>query len=90
MSQNMRARFSGTSSNRGEDETVSNFIITKGENVMQRMPRKIHPPKPPKPVDRMQNMKTICPIGKTKWVKAHWRWNYGDSHWEWIEGHWSK
>lgn len=39
--------------------------------------KKIHPPKPPKPLDRLQNMQTIRPLGKTKWVKAHWRWNCG-------------
>ncbi len=48
------------------------------------------PPKPPKPPDRMQNMQTMRPMGKTKWVKAHWRWNYGTHKWEWVLGHWSK
>ena len=52
--------------------------------------KKIHPPKPPKPIDRMQNMKTMRPMGKTKWVKAHWRYNYGARNWEWVLGHWSK
>lgn len=51
--------------------------------------RKIHPPKPPKPIDRMQNMQTMRPLGKTKWVKAHWRWDYGSRKWEWVLGHWS-
>jgi len=40
--------------------------------VIKKIIKKIHPPKPPKPVDRLQNMQTIRPLGKTKWVKAHW------------------
>lgn len=50
----------------------------------------IHPPKPPKPIDRLQNMKTIRPLGATKWVKAHWRYDYDRRAWEWVLGHWSK
>lgn len=52
--------------------------------------KKINPPRPPKPVDRIQNIKTMRPIGKTKWVKAHWRWDYNYHQWEWVLGHWSK
>ena len=52
--------------------------------------KKIHPPKPPKPIDRLQNLQTLQPLGKTKWVSAHWRWNYGTHQWEWVLGHWSK
>lgn len=51
--------------------------------------KKIPPPKPLKPIDRLQNMQTLRPLGKTKWVKAHWRWNYGTHQWEWVLGHWS-
>jgi hypothetical protein len=50
----------------------------------------LHPPKPPKPLDRLQNMMTLQPLGKTKWGKAHWRWNYDTHQWEWVLGHWSK
>ena len=46
--------------------------------------------RPIKPIDRMQNIKTVRPIGKTKWVKAHWRYDYRTSKWEWVLGHWSK
>lgn len=52
--------------------------------------KKVHPPKPPKPIDRLQNMQTLRPLGKTKWVKAHWRWDYSTPKWEWVLGHWSK
>ena len=52
--------------------------------------KKIHPPKPPKPPDRIQNIQTINPIGKNKWIRGHWRWNYDSRRWEWIVGHWSK
>ena len=48
------------------------------------------PTKPPKPPDRLQNLQTLRPLGKTKWVKAHWRWNYGTHQWEWVLGNWSK
>lgn len=51
---------------------------------------RLRPPRPPKPVDRLQNMRTIRPIGKTKWVKAHWRYDYDRRQWEWVDGHWSK
>jgi len=50
----------------------------------------IKPIKPIKPIDRIQNIMTIQPIGKTKWIKAHWRYNYDTRNWEWILGHWSK
>jgi len=33
-------------------------------------------PRPPKPLDRMQNMKTMKPLGKNKWIRAHWRYDY--------------
>jgi len=46
--------------------------------------------KPPKPFDRHQNFKTYRPWGKTKWVKAHWRWNNDTNKWEWILGQWNK
>ena len=52
--------------------------------------KRIYPPKPPKPVDRLQNMKSIRPLGKATWVKAHWRWDYQTRKWEWVLGHWSK
>lgn len=52
--------------------------------------RPIRPIKPVKPIDRMQNMKTIPPLGAKKWVRAHWRFNYGTRAWEWVLGHWSK
>ena len=52
--------------------------------------RRIRPPRPPKPVDRVQNMRTIRTLGKTKWVRAHWRWDYDRHAWEWVLGHWSK
>ena len=45
-------------------------------------PRRIRPPRPPKPVDRLQNMRTIRLLGKTKWVRAHWRWDYDRHAWE--------
>lgn len=47
-------------------------------------------PRPPKPIDRMQNIKTLRPLGKTKWVRAHWRYDYARGQWEWVLGHWSK
>jgi hypothetical protein len=50
----------------------------------------LHPPKPLKPIDRLQNMKSIRPIGATKWVKAHCRSDYSQRAWEWVLGHWSK
>ena len=48
------------------------------------------PPRPPKPPDRMQNIQTFRPFGKTKWIRAHWRWDYDRHAWEWVTGHWSK
>ena len=56
---------------------------------IKRLPR-IHPPKPPKPPDRMQNMQTMRRFGATKWVRAHWRWDYGNRQWNWVLGHSSK
>lgn len=50
----------------------------------------IKPLKPLKPMDRMQNMQTMRPMGATKWIKAHWRYNYATRNWEWVLGHWSK
>jgi len=35
-------------------------------------------------------MRTIRPIGKNTWVRAHWRYNYDTSTWEWVLGHWTK
>ncbi len=55
-----------------------------------RPPKKIRPPRPPKPPDRLQNPKTLKPLGKNKWVRAHWRWDYDRHAWEWVLGHWSK
>lgn len=52
--------------------------------------RKLHPPRPPKPPDRLQNPRTLRPLGKTRWVKAHWRYDYDRRQWEWVLGHWSK
>lgn len=46
--------------------------------------------RPLQPLDRVQNMKTLRPLGKTKWVSAHWRWDYNLRRWEWVLGHWSK
>jgi hypothetical protein len=50
----------------------------------------LRPPKPLKPIDRLQNMVTLRPLGATKWVKAHWRYDYDRRAWEWVLGHWSK
>ena len=47
----------------------------------------IHPPKPPKLLNRLQNPRTLQPLGKNKWVKAHWRYDYGTRSYEWVEGH---
>lgn len=52
--------------------------------------RPLRPLRPLKPLDRLQNMRTLRPLGKTKWVKAHWRWDYDRHAWEWVLGHWSK
>lgn len=52
--------------------------------------KKTRPIRPIKPIDRLQNMKTLKPLGKTKWVKAHWRYDYKNSQWEWVIGHWAK
>jgi hypothetical protein len=51
-------------------------------------PRLSHPPRPPKPPDRPQNPKTPRPPGKSEWIRAHWRWDYGAHRWEWVLGHW--
>ena len=51
--------------------------------------KKILPVRPIKPLDRMQNMRTLQPLGKTKWVKAHWRYDNQRNAWEWVLGHWS-
>lgn len=50
--------------------------------------RKIHAPKPPKPVERAQNLQTPQSPGTTSWNKAHWRFNYETRKYEWIEGRW--
>lgn len=50
----------------------------------------IRPMRPLKPMDRMQNMRTIRRLGMTKWIKAHWRYDYDRRQWEWVLGHWSK
>jgi hypothetical protein len=46
--------------------------------------------RPIKPIDRFQNMRTLRPLDKTKWVKAHWRYDYDRCEWEWVLGHWSR
>jgi len=38
----------------------------------------------------MQNMQTMRRFGATKWVRAHWRWDYGNRQWNWVLGHSSK
>ena len=55
-----------------------------------RKPPSLRPLRPLKPLDRMQNMKTLRPLGKTKWVRAHWRYDYASRQWEWVLGHWAK
>lgn len=57
--------------------------------MFYKKPPTLKPPKPPKPFDRPQNVKTFQPFGKTKWVKAHWRFDYKSYKWEWVLGHWS-
>lgn len=52
--------------------------------------RPLRPMRPLKPMDRMQNMQTLRPLGMTKWVKAHWRYDYSRNQWEWVLGHWSR
>lgn len=59
-----------------------------GIKKLRPLPR-LKPLKPLKPLDRMQNMKTLQPLGKNKWVKAHWRYNYATRQWEWVLGHWA-
>lgn len=59
------------------------------EALMRKLP-KLKPLRPLKPLDRMQNMKTLRPLGKTKWVRAHWRYDYARHQWEWVLGHWAK
>ena len=61
------------------------FTLTNRSNMNQ-----IKRIRPIKPIDRLQNIKTIKPLGKNKWVKAHWRWDYTNQQWEWVIGHWSK
>lgn len=56
---------------------------------MRKLPT-LKPLRPLKPLDRMQNMKTLRPLGKTKWVRAHWRYDYSRRQWEWVLGHWAK
>jgi hypothetical protein len=58
-------------------------------NHMKRI-RKLNPPRPPKPPERPQNPISPRALGKTKWIKAHWRWDYTTHQWNWILGHWSK
>ncbi len=53
-------------------------------------PKKIHPPRPPKPPDRPQNPRPARGPGDTKYISAHWRWDYGTHSWAWVHGHWSK
>jgi len=48
------------------------------------------PPRPPKPIDRIEGIRPIKPIGKNRWVKGHWRYDYGRRAWDWISGHWAK
>lgn len=50
----------------------------------------MRPLRPLKPIDRLQNMKTLRPLGKNRWVKAHWRYDYNHRQWEWVTGHWAK
>ena len=57
---------------------------------MMRKLRRLHRPRPPKPPERLQNPRTLRPLGKTKWVKAHWRYDYASYQWEWVRGHWAK
>lgn len=58
--------------------------------IAMRKIRTIKPLRPLKPLDRMQNMKTLRPLGKNRWVRAHWRYDYGRGQWEWVLGHWAK
>ena len=51
--------------------------------------RQVSSLKPPKPPDETQNVMTVRPLSKNKWVRAHWRWNYTTQRWEWVIGHWS-
>lgn len=57
------------------------------------MTYRLKPPKqlkPIKPLDRLQNLKTLRPLGKNHWIKAHWRFDYQRRQWEWVLGHWAK
>jgi hypothetical protein len=58
--------------------------------LMNLKNRRIHPPKPAKPADKIQNVQTVRPLGKTVWVLAHWRYNYVPRKYEWIQGHWNE
>jgi hypothetical protein len=63
-------------------------MVIAVDNMIKKI-RPLRPLRPLKPLDRMQNMRTLRPLGKTKWIKAHWRYDYGTRQWEWILGHWS-
>ena len=55
-----------------------------------RRPRRSRLPRPARPPDKLQNLPTLQPLGKSVWVRAHWRWNYERREWEWVRGHWRK
>jgi hypothetical protein len=75
---------------RGRAACQRGLIRMKESDAIMKKIRPIRPIRPVKPIDRIQNMRTIRPIGKTKWVKAHWRYDYGRRQWEWVLGHWAK
>lgn len=65
------------------------MLTTSNMELAMRRIRPLRPLKPLKPLDRLQNMKALRPLGKSRWVRAHWRYDYDTCKWEWILGHWS-
>jgi hypothetical protein len=57
---------------------------------MESNMKKLLPLRPLKPLDRLQPLRPLQPLGKTKWIKSHWRFDYGTRQWTWVDGHWAK
>src|ERR1700685_592025 len=72
------------------DPPIMAPVGSRNRTVAMKRIRSVRPVRPIKPIDRLQNLTTLRPLGKNKWIRAHWRYDYARAQWEWIQGHWSK
>lgn len=48
---------------------------------------KIRKIRPPKPIDKIQNIMPVGGLGQTEGVRGHWRFNEKSGKYDWVKAH---